>query len=38
MGYFASRSAAMGPVGAAIVTATFYSFSPDLIGEVIPRA
>jgi hypothetical protein len=38
MGYFASRSAAMGPVGAAVVTATFYSFSPDLIGEVIPRA
>ena len=28
----------MGPVGAAIVTATFYSLSPDLIGEVIPRA
>jgi hypothetical protein len=28
----------MGPVGAAVVTATFYSFSPDLIGEVIPRA
>ena len=38
MGYFASRSAAMGPVGAAVVTATFYSFSPGLIGEVIPRA
>src|SRR6202042_2526542 len=38
MGYFASRSAAMGRVGAAVVTATFYSFSPDLIGEVIPRA
>ena len=37
MGYFASRSATMGTVGAAVVAATFYSFSPDLIGEVIPR-
>jgi hypothetical protein len=38
MGYFASRSAPMGAVGAATVTAAFYSFSPDLIGQVIPRA
>jgi hypothetical protein len=38
MGYFASRSAPMGAVSAATVTATFYNFSPDLINTVIPRA
>ena len=38
MGYFASRSAPMGAVSAATVAAAFYSFSPDLIAEFIPRA
>src|ERR1700690_1575737 len=38
MGYFASRSAPMGAVSAATVAAAFYSFSPGLIAEVIPRA
>ncbi len=38
MGYFASRSAPMGAVSAATVAAAFYSFSPSLIAEVIPRA
>jgi hypothetical protein len=38
MGYFASRSAPMGAVSAATVAAAFYSFSPGLIGEFIPRA
>jgi hypothetical protein len=38
MGYFASRSAPMGAVSAATVAATFYSFSPALISQVIPRA
>ncbi|WP_375478352.1 hypothetical protein [uncultured Jatrophihabitans sp.] len=38
MGYFASRSAAMGPVSAGVVTATFYNFSPALVGRHIPRA
>jgi len=30
-GYFASRSAAMGPVCAAVVIATFFNFDPDLV-------
>jgi len=38
MGYFASRSAPMGAVSAATVTAAFYSFSPALIAQFIPRA
>jgi hypothetical protein len=38
MCYFAGRAAPMGPVGAGVVTATFYNFSPALIGPVIPRA
>jgi hypothetical protein len=38
MGYFASRSAPMGPVSAATVAAAFYSFSPSLIARFIPRA
>jgi hypothetical protein len=37
-GYFASRSAAMGPVGPAVVAATFYNFSPGLIRTSIPAA
>ena len=31
MGYFASRAAALGPVAAEVVIATFYNFSPDLV-------
>src|ERR1700742_4591523 len=38
MNYFASRAAPMGAVSAATVTATFYNFSPDLVGQFIPRA
>jgi hypothetical protein len=38
MGYFASRSAAMGPVTAAVVVATFYNFNPDLVASCIPEA
>jgi hypothetical protein len=30
-GYFASRSAPMGAVGAEVVTATFYNFNPSLV-------
>lgn len=36
MGYFGSRSAAMGAVGADVVIATFYNFSPQLIRRHIP--
>ncbi len=38
MGYFASRSAPMGAVGAGVVSATFYNFNPELVGRHIPRA
>jgi len=38
MGYFASRSAAMGPVPAEVVIATFYNFNPDLVRRAIPEA
>src|SRR4051812_21775895 len=38
MGYFASRSAAMGPVPAPVVVATFFNFHPDLVHSVIPAA
>jgi hypothetical protein len=38
MGYFASRSAAMGPVTAAVVIATFYNFNPELVRQSIPEA
>lgn len=38
MGYFASRSAAMGPVPAEVVIATFFNFNPDIVRSVIPRA
>ncbi len=37
-GYFASRSAAMGAVGAETVVATFFNFHPDLVRDVIPEA
>jgi hypothetical protein len=38
MGYFASRSAAMGAVSAEVVIATFYNFSPALVRRAIPAA
>lgn len=38
MGYFASRAAAMGPVSAPVVTATFYNFHPALVERAIPDA
>jgi hypothetical protein len=38
MAYFAGRAAPMGAVGAGVVTATFYNFSPSLIAHMIPRA
>lgn len=38
MGYFASRSAAMGRVGAAVVSASFYNFNPDVVARFIPAA
>ena len=38
MGYFASRSAAMGPVPADVVVATFYNFEPSRVHAVIPEA
>ena len=38
MGYFASRAAALGPVPAEVVTATFYNFHPEKVGRAIPDA
>ena len=38
MGYFASRSAPMGPVPAGVTAATFYNFNPALVARHIPRA
>lgn len=38
MGYFASRSAALGPVPAETVVATFFNFNPALVHGVIPAA
>ncbi len=38
MGYFASRSAAMGPVPAAVVIATFFNFHPRMVRRAIPDA
>lgn len=38
MCYFASRAAAMGPVAAGVVAATFYNFNPELVARHIPRA
>ncbi|SOD74692.1 hypothetical protein SAMN05892883_3882 [Jatrophihabitans sp. GAS493] len=37
MVYFAGRSAPMGAVGPGTVAATFYNFSPSLIGHLMPR-
>lgn len=38
MGYFASRSAAMGAVPAEVVIATFYNFHPSMVRRAIPDA
>ena len=38
MGYFASRSAAMGPVAAEVTIATFFNFHPRAVTRVIPQA
>jgi len=37
-GYFASRAAAMGPVPAEVVIATFFNFQPAFVRETIPWA
>lgn len=36
MGYFGSRSAAMGAVGAGVVISTFFNFHPDLVRRSVP--
>ena len=36
-GYFATRAAPMGAVGADVVIATFFNFHPDLVRRHIPR-
>ena len=38
MGYFASRSAALGPVGPELVTAAFYVFEPSMVARALPEA
>jgi len=38
MGYFASRSAALGLPPASVVTATFYNFHPHMVERAIPAA
>jgi hypothetical protein len=38
MGYFASRSAAMGPVPAQVVAATFFNFHMSMVARAIPDA
>jgi helix-turn-helix protein len=38
MGYFASRSAALGPVSANVVAAVFYNFHPRMVARAIPDA
>src|SRR3954468_15844572 len=38
MGYFGSRAAAMGPVEADVVKATFYNFHPSMVDRAIPDA
>lgn len=37
MGYFGSRSAAMGAVPAEVVIATFYNFCPELVRRSVPE-
>lgn len=38
MGYFASRSAPMGPVPASVVVATFFNFNPRVVEAAVPAA
>ncbi len=38
MGYFASRSGAMGAVPASVVTAIFHNFQPEMVARAIPDA
>ncbi len=38
MGYFASRGAALGPVPAPVIAATFYNFCPTVVAGAIPPA
>ncbi|MCL3838483.1 SCO6745 family protein [Aeromicrobium duanguangcaii] len=38
MGYFASRSAALGRPGPALVLATFHSFAPRMVARAVPDA
>ncbi len=38
MGYFSSRVAAMGPVPAEVVVASFYNFEPGRIRALVPQA
>lgn len=35
-GYFATRAAPLGPVGAGVVTASFYNFAPAMVERAIP--
>ena len=35
-GYFASRAAPLGAVGAEVVTATFVNFAPDFVARRVP--
>jgi hypothetical protein len=36
-GYFAMRAAPLGPVGPAVVTATFYNFAPAFVARAVPE-
>jgi len=36
MGYFASRAAALGPVGPQVVTAAFHGFAPAVVAQAVP--
>lgn len=38
MGYFASRSAALAPVGPGVVTALFFNFAPQMVRRALPDA
>src|SRR4051794_15537981 len=38
MGYFANRSAPLGPVGAGLVPALFYNFSTERVARALPAA
>ncbi|MCV7369510.1 hypothetical protein CRI77_08840 [Mycolicibacterium duvalii] len=38
MGYFAARSAPLGPVPPEVVTAAFYSFTPQRVAKALPAA